>query len=76
MSDDSVGRKPIIMSVWFSRRFSRLIGLFRCSWILGYCAENCSRAGAANNAFSPSVMLTRTVPSASLVSVFRSLVIE
>ena len=33
-------------------------------------------AGAAKIAFSPSVMLTRTIPSASRLSALKSLVIE
>src|ERR1700722_19131477 len=76
MSDDSLGMMLIIMSVWFSGKFMTLSGFFRCNRILGYCAENCESAGAANSAFSPSVMLTRTVPSAWLVSDFKSLVME
>ena len=35
------GLKPIIMSVWFSRRLDDVDGLFRCIWIFGYRAENC-----------------------------------
>ena len=76
MSDDTLGTNPIIISVWFARKSITLSGLFRCNWIFGYWAENPSSAGAANSAFNPSVMLTRTIPYASLVSAFKSLVIE